>query len=265
MTQSKMLSISDRAYRRLLMAYPPAFREEYGQPMAQLFRDCCRDAGREGGSAQVLRLWLRTLPDLARTALSERTSEASGVSSPSLVRWGSMASVFGGLLFALKAFWDRNDGPSVAGDVTDTLAFVPPLFFLAGLTGLYVRSRGRLGRLGSVGFTLAFGGASAGSVGELAGGWPVPALGLVALLIGLMLIGLSAISRRALRGWSALPLVIGLLGFAWAFTDSYGVVEAWARLIHVSLGWAFGLCWMLLGLALRFSAEGGEPPRPARG
>ncbi len=258
---NRMLSLSDQVYTRLLAAYPPAFRQEYGQPMAQLFRDCCRDACREGGAAGVLRLWLRTLPDLAGTALRERISEASRVLSPGIVRWGSLASMLGGLLFAAKAFWDRNDGPLVGADITDTLAFVLPLLFLAGLSGLYVRTRGRLGGLGWAGFALGSIGAVTGSVGEVVGEWPIPALGLVALLIGLMLVGLSAISMNLLSGWSALPLVIGLLGFGWAFTDSYGVAEAWARLVHLLLAWAFGLCWVLMGLALRFSSGDALSPR----
>jgi len=262
---NKLLSLSDRVYRRLMVAYPPAFRQDYGQPMAQMFRDCCRDAGRESGAAGVFLLWVRTLPDLASTALRERTSQASRVVSPGLIRWGSLASMFGGLLFTVKAFWDRNDGPLAGADATDALALVLPLLFLAGLSGLYAQSRGRLGGLALAGFALGFIGAATSWVGEVAGEWPIPALGLVALLIGLILIGFSAISRKRLMRWSALPLVIGLLGFAWALTDSYGIVEGWARLVHLSFAWAFGLCWVLLGLGLRFSAEGGQPPRRAKG
>jgi hypothetical protein len=52
-------------YRALLRLYPPAFRRSYGDPMVQLFGDRLRDVG--------TRAWLRTLPDLVRTASIERT------------------------------------------------------------------------------------------------------------------------------------------------------------------------------------------------
>ena len=65
------IALSARVYRLLLAAYPRRFRREYGREMALAFRDCCRDAYRRGGSFALLRLWLRTLPDLAASALGE--------------------------------------------------------------------------------------------------------------------------------------------------------------------------------------------------
>lgn len=51
-------------YRALLVLYPRSFREDYAEPMAQLFGDRLRDVGG--------RAWLRTLPDLIRTVPTER-------------------------------------------------------------------------------------------------------------------------------------------------------------------------------------------------
>ena len=70
-TRSRALTISDRAYRILLAAYPAAFRRRYGPEMAQVFRTCCRLAYRASGASGVLRLWLPALWDWARSAVGE--------------------------------------------------------------------------------------------------------------------------------------------------------------------------------------------------
>ena len=43
-TENKAVERSCRLFRRLLIAYPKAHREEYGAAILQLFRDQCRDA-----------------------------------------------------------------------------------------------------------------------------------------------------------------------------------------------------------------------------
>lgn len=58
-------------YSLLLYLYPRSFRTEYGEPMAQLFRDKNRDALRSGRAIIIIRLWLFALFDLLRTALVE--------------------------------------------------------------------------------------------------------------------------------------------------------------------------------------------------
>lgn len=66
------ISLSVRLYRRLLVFYPAAFRQRFGEDMAQVFRDNCRDTFHQRGFGGILRLWLRILPDLALSALKER-------------------------------------------------------------------------------------------------------------------------------------------------------------------------------------------------
>ena len=60
-----LLRASDRVYQYLLMLYPAGFRHAYKAQMAQLFRDCCRDALQRGGIARVTVLWLTAFADLA--------------------------------------------------------------------------------------------------------------------------------------------------------------------------------------------------------
>jgi hypothetical protein len=55
---------SRSVYAALLLAYPKEFRREYGPLMAQLLRDCERDAP---SRAALIAIWIRTLADLART------------------------------------------------------------------------------------------------------------------------------------------------------------------------------------------------------
>jgi hypothetical protein len=66
------LCVSDRVYRLLLVAFPPAFRHSYGPYMAQTFRDCCRDTVRRDGMVGLLRLWGNMLCDLVPNAFLER-------------------------------------------------------------------------------------------------------------------------------------------------------------------------------------------------
>jgi len=57
------LRLSAWAYERLLRAYPASFRAEFGDEMALLFSDCCRDEWRSAGSAGVFRLLARVALD----------------------------------------------------------------------------------------------------------------------------------------------------------------------------------------------------------
>jgi hypothetical protein len=61
---------SERLYGALLHAYPTRFRSRYGSEMAQLFADQLRDA-RGGAAGGVAATWLRTLVDLATSAVEE--------------------------------------------------------------------------------------------------------------------------------------------------------------------------------------------------
>lgn len=68
----KIIAVSEKIYRQLLRFYPHSHHRDYGGPMAQLFRDQCRDAWTAGRSAGLLKLWLRTLPDLIKSSLTEQ-------------------------------------------------------------------------------------------------------------------------------------------------------------------------------------------------
>lgn len=71
---NRALVVSQKVYGWLLRAYPPVHRAEYGPAMAQLFRDQCRDAWNESQGWGMMKLWLRVLPDLVNTSITERLS-----------------------------------------------------------------------------------------------------------------------------------------------------------------------------------------------
>jgi hypothetical protein len=56
---SGIVSASARLYRLLLGAYPARFRQEYGAPMLQLFRDSCREAARRRGLYGIAAVGIR--------------------------------------------------------------------------------------------------------------------------------------------------------------------------------------------------------------
>ena len=71
---SRAIALSESTFRRLLLAYPRSHRNEYGEDMAQVFRDQCREAWTESKTFGLAKLWLRVLPDVINTSLWERLS-----------------------------------------------------------------------------------------------------------------------------------------------------------------------------------------------
>ena len=60
-----------RIYGLLLRAYPAAFRGDYGNDMAQVFRDCYLKEKRRGGLGRLTLFWFRTLLDFTKTVPRE--------------------------------------------------------------------------------------------------------------------------------------------------------------------------------------------------
>jgi hypothetical protein len=62
---SRSVALSYRLYRIGLRAYPRQFQRAYRDEVAQLFRDCCREAYRQHGARALLPLWGGALLDLS--------------------------------------------------------------------------------------------------------------------------------------------------------------------------------------------------------
>ncbi len=66
---------SVQVYQSLLRAYPVAFRRQYGNEMARVFRELATDSHRRRGTAGLLAAWLRVFGDLLRTVPKEHLTE----------------------------------------------------------------------------------------------------------------------------------------------------------------------------------------------
>jgi hypothetical protein len=186
-----------------------------------------------------------------------------------LVRASALAAVLGGLLWDAKIIYmiyESNSDRAYPKDLTDALLFVVPLLLLAGLAGLYVHCRGRLGEqenLALAGFILGSVGLAGASVSS--GLWTLGIVsdvlrglwgGLLFVAIGLMMLGGYILQAGLLGRWKAVPLIVGVIGIlavAMPPWNSVGVA-AWGL---------FGLAWVALGYVL-WSGEGETVQRPAR-
>lgn len=269
--------LSDRLYRLLLVAYPPAFRRDYGWSMAQVFRDCCREAARRGGMRAIVALWLLTLRDLARTACVERVMEVLQMSGMQWIRWSGLAAILGGALWmvGLPGLGDKLPGISHAGG--HIILAVSALFILFGLAGVYARYAARGGRASKTGLGLGLLGAALVTIGNgleglftLEIGWGLFMVGLLTLLIGMMVFSVAALRQRLLPRWNTWPFITSTLGLLVSFlasmifnlnldTTANADVLAFAGMV------GFGLGWMALGYTLWSGAEepAGAPPLAA--
>jgi len=66
-----------RGYEWLLAAYPEEFREKYGIPMTQVFRDRCREEFSRCGNRGLVRLSLHTFFDLLLSAIEQHADRLS--------------------------------------------------------------------------------------------------------------------------------------------------------------------------------------------
>jgi hypothetical protein len=270
-TRSGLLAACDRLYRTFLLAYPRAFRREFGPHMAQAFRDCCRQAQGERGAVGILILWVPTLRDLAITALLERLSEGGHVPHPSrpiFVRAAGAAAMVGGMLFLLS--WLTHPHGLARAAVPVSIACL-----IIGVAGLHALLWGREGRLGWLGFVLVGVGLALGLIGMAGSALgvlnpnPVAPIintgehaGLAFIGAGMLLWGIVTLRAKALGRWSVLPLAIGLLsltGIVFLFPAAFAAVE------QSVVPQAFAVSWAIFGFALLTSRIDAStvPPQPA--
>ncbi|MGI8424728.1 MAG: hypothetical protein ACR2NO_11580, partial [Chloroflexota bacterium] len=235
------------------------------------------------------------LEQIGGRAVSEGVAERAGASSR-LSRWGGLAAALGGALFVAKEMVDLFDTPPYRWDVSDELVFLALLLFAGAPIGLHARLARRAGRLGWAGTALAAAGGLLAAGGGFAtwnlqvkgsgpvGPWSALGVGLLALYLGALLLGVAALRTRVLGQWSALPLAVAVLPLALGgmvlllsglgiFSNSAGHPSfAFSRVLGKALLVLVGLSWGVLGYALwrdggdRHMAEarGGRLPERAR-
>ncbi len=69
-----LLAAFARLYGALLGLYPKTFRRRYGPEMRRDFEELSREGLEGGGGAGLARVWRAAFPDLAVTALKERSA-----------------------------------------------------------------------------------------------------------------------------------------------------------------------------------------------
>ena len=190
-------------------------------------------------------------------------------------RWSGLAALLGGVLITVYAAITASMPRGCIGDECaysemrdtgsiDALLMLGLLFVAAGAVGLMLRLRqaGRLGRLGSaggivgaVGFVLAvlaaITAAITGGMSPLMPYFVIP--GLLAIIVGFLLLGVAVLRARVLPLPVALLLIASLLAM-FTFND-----QTWRALMAVP----FGVAWMAVGYAL-WSEKNASSSQPAR-
>ncbi len=256
------ISASDRLYRLLLVAYPPSFRRDYGAPMAQLFRDCRREAARRDGRRGVAWVWLNTLRDLVASAFVERLAQVARTSRSNWIRWSGAASILAGALWivALPALGEVLPQISHAGG--HVLIAITALLSLLALAGAYARCAGPSGRAGKSGLVLGLLGTALVTLGNfleglwgIGVGWGLFMLGMLALFVGLLVFSGAVLRAGVLPRWSVWPFVmsaatlLSLLLVSMTFNISASESSSF-NLLPLLLLSVFGLGWMALGYVL---------------
>lgn len=180
--------------------------------------------------------------------------------SPDTIRKGGLAVVLGGVFWISGALLTASRPRGCIGDecafrtmretrALDGILFILSLLlFATGTAALAARLRnaGRLGRLGRAGLILAAVGAALGAVGMVLNVWDsslVPAFiipGLLAVIVGFLLLGVAALRSGTLPRWASALLVVGALAML-GFND-----QNWQALMAIP----FGIGWMAVGYAL---------------
>jgi hypothetical protein len=249
-----LVADSDRLFRRLVRAYPPAFQSEYGDEMALAFRDACRQRFRQHGPAGLAGQWIETIPDFVVSVTDEHAGEGFRMVKTMMTQALAVAGIVGGALWIAFSAILLTRAPGIPGGAYRQTEDLTPLLMLgvgltaAGLIGVY-RQPARQWPAFSRWMLLA---AAAGGVWALGSSFVtqnflVMLAGFLAQVLGLLLAGLTLLARPAARSWA-------LLLIAWAGLMFLFNTEDWRA--------AFGVATGIAAIAL-FASTLGNARQPA--
>jgi hypothetical protein len=135
---------SERCYSALLSFYPIAFRVRFGNEMAQVFRDCCRDQLEKNGLPGLAGLWVRTIVDLALSVPRERRRAALYAGDLQLRTAGLIESM---VLLAIISFHLLLAGTGIALYIPRAYETPTGFFFVAATAGAVLGGLGVLSSL----------------------------------------------------------------------------------------------------------------------
>lgn len=170
-------------------------------------------------------LWLATTLDLFKSALEMRCKELAHMTREHWIHLAGWALMIGAVAFAggmvlgsfETSYWDSlggTDGLYEYGNLVGSI--VATLLISLGLFGLAARYGAAAGAVGRWSLLLAGG---AGLVALLGGilmalatgdGWAVWVSGFAAMILGLLVFGITALRRPVLERWRAAPLIASL-------------------------------------------------------
>jgi hypothetical protein len=228
--------------------------------MAQLFRDCCREAWGSGGLLALLGLWGRAVGDLLKTVVSERVKAGMQVPRTVVIRAAGLAGLIAGVIYTVLystiiAVTSSTNFTFSTGTATtmwmssDVIAAVVPamwLLFSLALLGVHLYLWPRVGAFRWL-VALAAVVTCTGAITLFVSGWlgvqggsmpPVASYfdyyyegafyGLTSYVLlgaGLLGTGWVALHTRALGGMSWVPLTAGVLALVAAFVANAGLLH----------------------------------------
>ena len=252
----QLLALSKQVYYALLVLYPADFRREYGQHMAQIFGDVCRDAYCQGGAWALAYWWVAALFDLLQTVISEHRKVISTMSQARFIQWSGWLCILGGIFFTAS-----STSQLLVGSQTYQLsiaALIPGMALIVlGMVGIFLRYNAHLNLFGKLSLLATLIGAGMAAIGWLLTlavantFWNMFIGGLLLYLAGHTVFGGFAATTHLLPKWnyalligSALPLTLVMLGFS----NQRGLSGAsWGLFVMLLL---IGIAWMLTGWAL---------------
>ncbi len=243
-----LLTLSSLIYNLLLYAYPVPFRREYGQQMAQLFRDEARDTLQGSGRAGLFGLWFHVLYDLVKSALAEHLWEVFNMPLKKLLRFSGPTAMIAGPFWAFLYISDFELGTVMARGLTLIFTVLLSAFALSG-TSVTLPQRNQAIGSSLIGITglLVFGALGAYILftdTESSLVWELFLGGFWLLLIGFAFMGIVALSAD-------LSKIIGVSLLAMALFS----LVIWGsggenRQIQIGAAICLGMAWIALGFGL---------------
>jgi hypothetical protein len=129
----RSLARHQRIYRKLLLAYPRAFRQVYGAEMVQVFGDRLREVRERTGRHADARVWAGTLLDLFKSAPVQRMERT-------MSREAAIAIVFAMTLIAAIALFAMGIGGPV---INISLGALIVAAIALGASGAFRKERAR--------------------------------------------------------------------------------------------------------------------------
>jgi hypothetical protein len=184
--------------------------------------------------------------------------------SSDLIRWGGLAGVLAGVMYVLTDILSllapqQRVFDSFSDYLQEVIFAVAVAGTLGAIAGLHALQSGRYGRLGAAGSLLAFIGYALffvrTAVTILVGAQAavrISTVGVLAVLIGSVLLGAMTLRARVLPWWCGVLLIVGFplsLASEVAFSAAGGIV--------------LGIVWGLIGYAL-LSLRGTVEEQPSR-